>query len=166
MHSKATYRALPDLKRVVVNTHAINHDWLVDFFGTLSREDSMDLLRELMTNNQRQNFKVCVQVAAKYSKELGDEEFERIPTGALGLYTYYERLGQGLRQLMCGSRKFSLEYLSRDDLACLTREAADISGIPFITDVDKLQVEEILSDGCGPASPHEFYREIPVPAKG
>ena len=55
------------------------------------------------------------------------------------------RLAQGLRQLMCGSRKFSLEHISRDDLACLTHEAADISGIPFVTEVDKAQVEEILS---------------------
>ena len=46
---------------------------------------------------------------------MGDTEFEKIPTGALGLYTYYERLAQGLRQLMAGSRKFSLEYVSRND---------------------------------------------------
>ena len=77
--------------------------------------------------------------------ETPQEEFEKIPTGALGLYTYYERLAQGLRQLMCGSRKFSLEHIARDDLACLTHEAADISGIPFITDVDKAEVEEILA---------------------
>ena len=83
--------------------------------------------------------------ASHLRKELGDKEFEKVPTGALGLYTYYERLAQGLRQLMCGSRKFSLEHISRDDLACLTHEAADISGIPFITDVDKAEVEEILS---------------------
>ena len=38
-------------------------------------------------------------------------EFEKLPTGALGLYTYYERLAQGLRQLMAGSRKFALEYI-------------------------------------------------------
>ncbi len=66
---------------------------------------------------------------------------------------------------MCGSRKFSLEYISRDDLACLTHEAADISGIPFITDVDKVQVEEILNDGCGPATRHESYEEIPMTSK-
>jgi len=83
--------------------------------------------------------------ASELRKELGDKEFEKVPTGAIGLYTYYERLAQGLRQLMCGSRKFSLEHISRDDLACLTHEAADISGIPFVTDVDKAQVEEILS---------------------
>jgi len=33
--------------------------------------------------------------ASALRKELGDMEFEGIPTGALGLYTYYERLAQG-----------------------------------------------------------------------
>ena len=65
--------------------------------------------------------------------------------GALGLYTYYERLAQGLRQLMAGSRKFSLEHMSRDDLAALTREAADISHIQYIMDVDKAEVDRILA---------------------
>jgi len=82
--------------------------------------------------------------AANLREELGDEEFERIPAGALGLYTYYERLAQGLRQFMCGSRKFALEHISRDDLAALTRESADISGIRYLTEVDKEEVEEIL----------------------
>ncbi len=70
--------------------------------------------------------------------------FDEIPTGALGLYTYYERLAQGLRQLMAGSRKFALEYISRDDLAALTREAADISGISYIMDVDREEADAIL----------------------
>jgi len=77
-------------------------------------------------------------------RELGDDEFEKIPTGALGLYTYYERLAQGLRQLMCGSRKFTLNHISRNDIAALTRQAADISGIQYVTDADKEEVEEIL----------------------
>lgn len=51
--------------------------------------------------------------ASTLRKELGEEAFQKIPAGALGLYTYYERLAQGLRQLMAGSRKFSLEHLSR-----------------------------------------------------
>jgi hypothetical protein len=82
--------------------------------------------------------------AAALRKELGDAEFDELPTGALGLYTYYERLAQGLRQLMAGSRKFSLEHLSRDDIAALTREAADISGIQYMMDVDKSEVDKIL----------------------
>ncbi|MBM4160636.1 MAG: FMN-binding glutamate synthase family protein [Ignavibacteria bacterium] len=82
--------------------------------------------------------------ATDLRNELGVEEFERVPTGALGLYTYYERLAQGLRQLMAGSRKFSPEYISRDDIAALTPEAAAISGIRHVMDVDKEEVDSIL----------------------
>jgi glutamate synthase domain-containing protein 2 len=83
--------------------------------------------------------------AGSLRKELGDKTFEKVPTGALGLYTYYERLGQGLRQFMCGSRKFALNYIQRDDLAALTQEAAAVSGIRYIMDVDQAEVEAILN---------------------
>jgi len=83
--------------------------------------------------------------AAELRQELGDSEFDHLPTGAIGLYTYYERLAQGLRQLMCGSRKFALSYVSRDDLAALTPQAAGISGIRHLMDVDKEEIEGILA---------------------
>jgi glutamate synthase domain-containing protein 2 len=83
--------------------------------------------------------------ASALRREVGDEVFETLPTAALGLYTYYERLAQGLRQLMAGSRKFALEHISRDDIASLTCVAADISGIPYVMDLDRAEVEEILS---------------------
>ncbi len=79
-------------------------------------------------------------------KELGDKEFENLPAGAIGLYTYYERLAHGLRQLMAGSRKFSLDQVNRHDIAALTEEAANISGIRYIMDVDREMIEDIL--GC------------------
>jgi glutamate synthase domain-containing protein 2 len=82
--------------------------------------------------------------AGALRQELGDKEFDKLPTGAMGLYTYYERLDQGLRQLMAGSRKFALEHLSREDLAALTREAAEVSGIRYIMDVDEGKVDSIL----------------------
>jgi len=82
--------------------------------------------------------------ASQLRNEVGHGEFEKIPTGALGLYTYYERLAQGLRQLMAGSRKFSVEYISRDDIAALTREAAEVSGIQYVMNVDKADVDQIL----------------------
>ncbi len=83
--------------------------------------------------------------ASELRKELGDDEFEKLPTGAIGLYTYYERLAQGLRQLMCGSRKFSLDYISRDDIACLTEDSARISNIKYVMDVDEAEVNDILN---------------------
>ena len=82
--------------------------------------------------------------ASSLRQKLGDKDFEKLPTGAIGLYTYYERLAQGLRQLMAGSRKFSLEHISRNDLAALTPEAARISGINYIMDVDKDEAFRVL----------------------
>ncbi len=76
--------------------------------------------------------------------ELGNEAFDQLPSGALGLYTYYERLAQGLRQLMAGCRKFSTEFISRDDLAALTPDAAEVTGLPYIMDVDGPMVEKLL----------------------
>jgi glutamate synthase domain-containing protein 2 len=83
--------------------------------------------------------------AADLRHELGNEEFEKVPTGALGLYTYYERLAQGLRQLMAGSRKFALKYMTRDDLGSLTRECSEVTGIPYVMDLDKQEVDRILA---------------------
>jgi glutamate synthase domain-containing protein 2 len=82
--------------------------------------------------------------ASALCKAIGREAFEKLPAGALGVYTYYERLAQGLRQLMAGSRAFALEHIARDSLAALTPEAAAVSGIPYIMDVDRAQAEEIL----------------------
>jgi glutamate synthase domain-containing protein 2 len=83
--------------------------------------------------------------AAELRHQLGDSEFEKVPTGALGLYTYYERLAQGLRQLMAGTRKFALEHITRDDIFSLTHEATEISGIKYVLDVDKEDCEKILN---------------------
>ena len=82
--------------------------------------------------------------ASKLKKELG-KDFDRVPTGALGVYTYIERLAQGLKQLMTGNRKFALKYITRDDIAALTKDAANISDIPYVMDVDKEEVEKILN---------------------
>jgi hypothetical protein len=73
------------------------------------------------------------------------EKFAQIPTGAIGLYTYNQRLIQGLRQLMCGARKFALDKITRDDIVALTPEASRASGIKYVMDADKEEVEKILS---------------------
>jgi len=83
-------------------------------------------------------------VTAPELKRKYKERFNEIPTGAMGLYTYFRRLSQGVRQLMAGNRKFGLGYITRDDIAALTAEAAKVSGIPYILDVDKDEVEKIL----------------------
>jgi hypothetical protein len=93
----------------------------------------------------RERDKIFV-TASVLQEMIGKQEFERLPTGAIGLFTYYERLAQGLRQLMAGARKFSTEHISRGDLCALTRDAAERSGISFVMDTDEKRAEEILSD--------------------
>ena len=82
--------------------------------------------------------------AAELRHLLGPERFEEVPTGALGVYTFYERLTLGLKQIMCGSRKFAVPYISRDDISALTRQANEISGIPYIMETDREEIERIL----------------------
>ncbi len=82
--------------------------------------------------------------ASDLKKDLGADTFDKIPSGALGLFTYYERLAQGLRQFLAGSRKFDVSQVSRDDIASLTPEAAAVSGIPFVMDTDHELAKKIL----------------------
>ncbi|MCQ4574149.1 MAG: FMN-binding glutamate synthase family protein [Candidatus Brocadiales bacterium] len=76
-------------------------------------------------------------------KEFGGNG-DQIPASGLGVYSYYQRLATGLRQLMAGSRRLSLENITRDDIFALTMEAADVSGIPFVMDYDKEAATRIL----------------------
>jgi glutamate synthase domain-containing protein 2 len=82
--------------------------------------------------------------AAEQLKEKYGKDFDNIPPAAIGVYTYYDRLATGLRQLMAGERKFALKHMDRNDIMALTREAADVSGIPYIMETDVEEVEKIL----------------------
>jgi hypothetical protein len=82
--------------------------------------------------------------AAEQLKEKYGSDFDRIPPAAIGVYTYYDRLAAGLRQLMAGERKFALKYIDRNDIMALTREAAAVSEIPYIMETDMEEVEKIL----------------------
>jgi glutamate synthase domain-containing protein 2 len=86
-----------------------------------------------------------VFVTAPDLQERYKDRFRLIPTGAIGLYTYYQRVAQGLRQFMCGARKFALAHIARDDIAALTAEAAAASGIPHVCEVDREEAEGILT---------------------
>jgi hypothetical protein len=83
-------------------------------------------------------------VGAAALKERFGADFKRIPPSAIGMLNYLDRLAGGLKQLMAGARKFALQYLERDDLVALTPEAAAVSGIPYVMDLDKEEADRIL----------------------
>lgn len=67
------YTDIYDIKRAVVHTHMLNPDWLVNYFGSLSVEDSVECLKAMMQANIRQNLQVCVKIASKYHEQLTTE---------------------------------------------------------------------------------------------
>lgn len=84
-------------------------------------------------------------VGAAKLKETYGKDFDKIPAAAIGMYTFCDRLSAGLQQLMAGARKFALKHIGREDLVSLTREAADVTGIPYVMDCDVLEVDAILN---------------------
>jgi glutamate synthase domain-containing protein 2 len=78
-------------------------------------------------------------------KEKYGDEMKDIPLGALGIYSYGDRLKVGLQQLMAGSRNFNIPSISRKDLMSLTEEAAKVSGIPYVMDAFREEAEAVMA---------------------
>lgn len=45
---------------------AMNAEFIVSYFGTLSRETSIDVMKEMLGKNMRQNLQMVVQVRGVY----------------------------------------------------------------------------------------------------
>ncbi|KAL1920539.1 uncharacterized protein VTP21DRAFT_916 [Calcarisporiella thermophila] len=68
------YTDIKDIKRVLINSgHTMNPEWIVNYFGTLSIEQTLECLKDMMSSNLRQNLQICVQIAIKYSEQLGPQ---------------------------------------------------------------------------------------------
>ncbi len=107
--------------------------------GSRVKDGQIPVYVERFGSSTEEIFVTAPELKKKYNQRFND-----LPTGAMGVYSYFKRLSQGLRQLMAGGRKFSLEHINRDDIAALTDDAARISGINYILDVDKDEVNKIL----------------------
>lgn len=79
------------IMRNISRTDQLNPEWLLNYFGNLSAEQTLECLNEMLRINIRQNLQAVVQVATKYSDLLGPSNlitlFERYRT-AEGLYYY------------------------------------------------------------------------------
>lgn len=50
----------------------------MNFFGSLSVEDSLECLRAMLSANIRQNLQICVQVASKYHEQLSTQSLTEL----------------------------------------------------------------------------------------
>lgn len=82
----------------------------------------------------------------KIKQLVGPSEISKIPLGAIGIFSYCDRLKVGLQQLMAGSRCFRLDIISRNELMSLTEECTKVTGIPYVMDAYIEEAEAILRE--------------------
>ncbi len=75
---------------------------------------------------------------------VGANEMKKIPLGAIGIYSFSEKIRVGLQQLMAGARCFSLPAITRRQLMSLTEECTKVTGIPYLMDAYREEAEKIL----------------------
>ncbi|KAH3986603.1 clathrin heavy chain [Parastagonospora nodorum] len=59
------------VKRIIVQTDKLPEEWLINYFGQLTVELSLDCLDAMLTTNIRQNLQAVIRIAQKYSDLLG-----------------------------------------------------------------------------------------------
>jgi glutamate synthase domain-containing protein 2 len=75
---------------------------------------------------------------------VGTDEMKSLPLGAVGIYSYVEKIKVGFQQLMAGARCFSVPAITRRELMSLTEECARVTGIPYLMDAYREEAMEIL----------------------
>ncbi len=138
---KAIALAAPYVKAICMGRATFAAAMAAKTVGRLIKEGKVPEEYKKYGDTIEQIFVAAENLKAKYGKD-----FKDIPVGAIGMYTYYDRLATGLKQLMAGERKFALKHITRDDIFALTREAACVSGIPYVMDCDKEEVDQILGN--------------------
>jgi glutamate synthase domain-containing protein 2 len=136
---KAIALAAPYIKAICLGRASMTAAMVGNTIGEMIKKGKVPSDIAKYGTNVEHIFILAAKLKDKYGKD-----FERIPTGTIGMITYFDRLNAGLQQFMAGARKFSLKYISRNDLCSLTRESSEISGIPYVMDADKEEVEKIL----------------------
>jgi glutamate synthase domain-containing protein 2 len=78
------------------------------------------------------------------SNIVGKSEMKDIPLGAVGIYSYAEKIRVGLQQLMAGARCFNVPAISRKDIMSLTEECAKVTGIPYLMEAYREEALKVL----------------------
>lgn len=76
---------------------------------------------------------------------VGPKAIDEIPLGAIGIYSYADKIKVGLQQLMAGARCFTPAAITRRELMSLTEECTRVTGIPYVMDAYRQEAEAILN---------------------
>jgi glutamate synthase domain-containing protein 2 len=144
---KAFALAAPYIKAICLGRASMTAAMVGNTIGEMIKKGKVPADIAKYGNDVEHVFVLAAKLKEKYGKD-----FQKIPSGAIGMITYFDRLNAGLQQLMAGARKFALKHITRDDLCALTREAADVSGIPYVMEADLEEVARILK------APQKFHQ--------
>jgi glutamate synthase domain-containing protein 2 len=117
--------------------------------GQWLKENNLPPTVSAYGKTEKEIFVYYEELLEKYGKEMKD-----IPLGAVGIYSFSQKIKVGLQQLMAGSRNFRVSSISRRDLMSLTEEAAKVSGIPYVMDAYRQEAEAILNGSRSRNSNH------------
>lgn len=117
----------PSIKAIAMARAPILAAMKSTYFAKMAESGSLPKSFSDIYSSDPANFFIMAKEMAKDKNlRLG----QNLPWGAVGLHTYLvDRLGVGLKQLMAGSRKFSLKDLDRSDIAALNPYASQVTGI-------------------------------------
>jgi len=135
---KAIALGAPYVKAICLGRAILTAAMVGKTHGKLMAE-KMELEGEDVEKGYLRLFAVGAELRERYGKD-----FSKLPAGAIGMYSYIDRLKQGLQQFMAGARKFALKHIDRNDIVALTKDSAEISGIPYVMDSDAEEVDKIL----------------------
>jgi len=76
--------------------------------------------------------------------KVGADEMKNIPWGAIGVYAWADKIACGLQQFMAGSRRFTINHMTRDDLMAANEETARVANLPLMTEALADKAKAIL----------------------
>ncbi|KAJ8613811.1 hypothetical protein CTAYLR_004926 [Chrysophaeum taylorii] len=108
------YTDVDDIKRSLISMVSasqrgggqLNVEFVVSYFGSLSPEASLACLRELLQRDARSNARLCAQIAAKYSEQVGSDAL----VGLFESFSLFEGLFFYLGQIVNFSQEPNVHF--------------------------------------------------------
>ena len=136
----SNYDSSPHVKAIAMARAPLTAGMKAEYFGELAKDGQLPkAFANKYGSKPEQFFAAYTELEDRFGSDMKD-----IPLGAIGVYSYFQRMKIGLQQLMAGARKFKLELIDRKDLASLSDIGTRVTGIPSVFDIESDVMEEIL----------------------
>lgn len=134
---KALALGAPHIQLVGIGRAAMAAAFAGENIGKLLEENKLPKYLSEHGSSKEELFKCIRQLKLYY----GDKAVD-LPAGAIGVYSYLDRVATGVKQFMALNRVFNLSLIDRSDIYPLTKIAQEFSGLPSLND----NLEAVLKD--------------------